>query len=541
MRCLALLALAAVTLGTAHAQQAAPPPDTLVAADYDAFTFVSPRALSAEQRGAATATFEFDLTGFPPEAEEALRFAASIWATHLESNVPIRVRAAFSELDAQTLGAAGPSCVESRPELPVPDTWYPIALAESFLGFDLNPPDASVCPGVDINATFNSALDVNSDGAIDWYYGTDGATPAGQYDLATVVLHELGHGLGFVGSFDVETGDGENGCPETLGDIPTDFGCWGIGSNPVLPLIFDRFAEDGQGVPLLDEGVYPNPSLALGLTLQSDAVRFDGPTALTANGTLPIDLYAPSNFEPGSSFSHLDEEVSPAGDPNSLMTPQLARAEAIFSPGPFTCAVMEDIGWRLGADCEALLEGGLASFIVRATEEDVVLVFRLGIGSGFTEAVLEGRDGDGVNFEPVAGAVPTDPNNADVYEIRLGRLVPGRYVFRLLLRRDDGSTFVSRELEVAVPPDRRLAVFPNPFTDAARVVLDLADAAEGEAVQVTVYDVLGRRVAELTEGPRGTSGVLERTLDGRRLAAGVYFVRAVGESFEVTQTVTRVR
>jgi hypothetical protein len=538
------LALIVASFGVVQAQHEAPPPDTLVAADYDAFTFVAPRSDAAARRAAATAQFEFDLTGFPPEAEEAFRFAASIWATHLESPVPIRVRATFAELDPQTLGTAGPACVEARPEFPLDDTWYPVALAEALLGTNLNPPGASVCPGVDITATFNNTLDVDSDGVTDWYYGTDGNTPEGKYDFATVVLHELGHGLGFVGSFEVATEEEGASCPESLGDIPTGFGCWGLGggSNPLLPFIFDRFAEDRQGVPLLDTSVYPNPSLALGIILQSESVLFDGPTAVTSNGAVPIDLYAPSNFEPGSSFSHLDESVSPPGDPNSLMTPQLARAEAIFSPGPFTCAIMGDIGWTLGVGCRALLEGGLASFIARAADDDVVLIFRLGVESGFTEAVVEqqGRSA----FAPAAAVVPTDPTNADAYEVRLGRLAPGSYVFRLRLRRANGSVLVSQELRVGVPPDRRLAIFPNPFVDAASVVIDLRDLSgdDAETIRVSVYDVLGRRVADLLDGtPRVTTGVVELPLDGRGLASGVYFVRVVGDTFEATQTVTRVR
>lgn len=540
---LAPLVLFVLSLGPVRAQHAAPAPDTLVAADYDAFTLVAPRSDAAARRAAATAQFEFDLRGFPPAAEEAFRFAASIWASHLESSVPIRVRAEFTELDSQTLGAAGPACVEARPEFPLADTWYPVALAEALLGTNLNPPGADVCPDVDIVATFNSALDIDENGSIDWYYGTDGGTPAGQYDFATVVLHELGHGLGFVGTFEVGTDEAEASCPASLGDISVGFGCWGIGGNgsPIQPLVFDRFAEDDQGVPLLDQNVYPNPSLALGSVLQSEAVLFDGPTALTANGTFPIDLYAPSNFEPGSSFSHLDESVSPPGDPNSLMTPQLARAEVIYSPGPFTCAIMGDIGWTLGADCEALLEGGLSSFIARASDEDVVLIFRLGVGSGFTEAVLEEQRGD--EYVPVTLAVPTDPDNADVYEIDLGRLAPGRYTFRLRLRRPDGSTALSRELRVGVPPSRRLAVFPNPFGEEAKVVLDLTDVPDevAGATRVAVYDVLGREVAELLAGRSGASGVLELVLDGRQLASGIYFVRATGATFEATQTITRVR
>ena len=43
----------------------------------------------------------------------------------------------------------------------------------------------------DIVANFNSN--------VDWYYGTDMNCPDTLYDLVTVVMHEIGHGLGFTG------------------------------------------------------------------------------------------------------------------------------------------------------------------------------------------------------------------------------------------------------------------------------------------------------------------------------------------------------
>lgn len=42
----------------------------------------------------------------------------------------------------------------------------------------------------DIEASFNS-------GFSNWYLGLDGQG-SGQFDLVTVVLHELGYGLGFI-------------------------------------------------------------------------------------------------------------------------------------------------------------------------------------------------------------------------------------------------------------------------------------------------------------------------------------------------------
>jgi hypothetical protein len=40
----------------------------------------------------------------------------------------------------------------------------------------------------------------NSD--VPWYFGVDGAVPQDQYDFATVMLHEMHHGLGFSGQLE---------------------------------------------------------------------------------------------------------------------------------------------------------------------------------------------------------------------------------------------------------------------------------------------------------------------------------------------------
>ncbi|MDP2602930.1 MAG: hypothetical protein Q8S00_10100 [Deltaproteobacteria bacterium] len=51
----------------------------------------------------------------------------------------------------------------------------------------------------DISATFSSTIGtpgcLQSSG---WYYGFDGNPPAGTIDFVSVLLHELGHGLGFL-------------------------------------------------------------------------------------------------------------------------------------------------------------------------------------------------------------------------------------------------------------------------------------------------------------------------------------------------------
>ena len=82
-----------------------------------------------------------------------------------------------------------------------------------------------------------------------------------------------------------------------------------------------------------------------------------------------------------------------------------------------------------------------------------------------------------------------------------------------------------------------LAVYPNPTTASATVALTLERVAD---VTVAVYDVLGRRVAMLAEGPFEI-GTHRFTLDGSDLPAGIYLVRAESGERRLTERITLLR
>src|SRR5690606_11777085 len=90
------------------------------------------------------------------------------------------------------------------------------------------------------------------------------------------------------------------------------------------------------------------------------------------------------------------------------------------------------------------------------------------------------------------------------------------------------------------PPRRagtRLEVYPNPAGEAVTVALELSEPGH---VRVGLYDVQGREVAVLHEGPLGV-GEHALAFETAGLPAGVYLVRAEGEDFTATQRVTVVR
>lgn len=314
---------------------------------------------SARRGGAATnvtrtvgraATFIVSYTGFTPEAEAAFQAAVDIWADHVSSSVPVRIDADFEALGDGVLGAAGPNIFPAPPGAPFPNTYYASALADAIAGADLGTGSS------DIVATFNSDFDR-------FYFGTDGNPPPNQFDFTTIVLHEIGHGLGFIGSGSVDDGATAEGNVEECEGVEGQ-GCWGYFQTATgtvstgLPLIFDRFVEDRAGRDFLDQRAYPNPSRTLGNLLQSQDLFVAAPTVVQVNRGERAPVWAPATFESGSSFSHWDEILFTSGTSAALMTPRVAPGEAYRDPGSITCAFFQDMGWPLGAGCTLLVGGG---------------------------------------------------------------------------------------------------------------------------------------------------------------------------------------
>ncbi len=273
----------------------------------------------------------------------AFNFTAGVWGSLINSNQTIAIDACWrSDLAANVLGSAGTTTLHRDfLNAPVVNTWYPAALANSLANSDLNGGTS------DIRANFSSTFS--------WYFGTDGNTPASQVDFASVVLHEIDHGLGFFGAAAINTGNGA--CGSTIvGD-----GCVG---NAGLPIIYDRFTEDGNGTQLLN---YTSPSVALGnaLTGNVGGIFFNGTNANAANGGARVPLFAPTTWRQGSSYSHLAESFN--NTPNALMTFSLGNGGSQHSPGPVVLGVFRDIGWGLEQANLSITKTSSASTVIAGT------------------------------------------------------------------------------------------------------------------------------------------------------------------------------
>ncbi|MEM1223428.1 MAG: PA domain-containing protein [Verrucomicrobiota bacterium] len=145
-----------------------------------------------------------------------LEEAASVWGSYLESDQTIVIEARFLQLGGTQSGAAlafaGPeSLFRNFSGAPMADVYYVSALADSLSGSDNEPgfPDLSVT----INESYDSDPIVLGGG---FYYGLDNEAPGNQADLLSTLLHEIGHGLGFLSTVSDTTGQLFNGSPDSF-------------------------------------------------------------------------------------------------------------------------------------------------------------------------------------------------------------------------------------------------------------------------------------------------------------------------------------
>lgn len=251
-------------------------------------------------------------------------FAAGIWGAYLDSSVTISVNSQFNPLTpcstgGGVLGSAGTINI-NRDFIGAEftGTWYHAALANKRRGADLVPANA------EMQATFNSDVDTGCLGAGSrFYYGLDNTTPSQRINLLVVLLHEMGHGLGFSSFVNGSTGALNGGFPD----------------------IYSRYMFD-QTTSLYWHQMTDAQRAAS--ALNTNNVLWDGPNVRIASALLTagrdaatgrVQLFTPNPLQSGSSISHF----STAAAPNLLMEPSINVGLPIDLD--LTRQQMRDIGW----------------------------------------------------------------------------------------------------------------------------------------------------------------------------------------------------
>ena len=114
----------------------------------------------------------------------------------------------------------------------------------------------------------------------------------------------------------------------------------------------------------------------------------------------------------------------------------------------------------------------------------------------------------------------------------------GKYTYRLKQIDLDGSYKYSKEIEVTVgaPTKFELAQnYPNPFNPTTTINYAIPKVSEsGVAVQLKVYDALGREVATLVNGKQ-TAGEYSVKFDASKMTSGIYFYTLRAGNFVQTR------
>ena len=312
--------------------------------------------------------------------------AAAIWANTIRSSVPITIFACWSDFGSQdVLGYSGGQPLHRNFNgAPLPNVWYQGALANAISGSDLDPSH------YDDHITYNSRFT--------WYYGTDGKPPAGTYDLVSVAAHEIAHGLNFSGSASYSAGYGSYG---RFGD----------------PVVYDTFMEDSSGKKLLS---YTNGSTALGTLLTSNNLWFDGPNSKAANGGSRVKMYAPSTWNGGSSYSHLDNDTF-AGTSNSLMVFSIGRGSAQHNPGAVTKGILRDMAWPFPTSSYIP-----TPILPIGTITDVTPTYTWTVVPGATQYMYQVVQGSKVIYtKTVSSSVCNGSTCSSTPSTQLGEIIPG--------------------------------------------------------------------------------------------------------------------
>ncbi len=140
-------------------------------------------------------------------------------------------------------------------------------------------------------------------------------------------------------------------------------------------------------------------------------------------------------------------------------------------------------------------------------------------------------------------SVTSDTSRGATYHFRAEDLSVGTHQFRLRVQADGAKkTLPSRTVtaEIRLNEAYEVTTYPNPVRTQTTVEVAVK---ERQPVTVAVYDVLGRRVTTLHDGPLPAQDARRFRLNAAEagLSSGTYFVRVRGETFVDTQRLSVVR
>jgi len=297
--------------------------------------------------------FVVNYKNFPDWAKNQVQAAIDLWAVNFDSKVSVNVDATWGRSSAaDILGSARPDRYYAKfAAAPDSSLWYASALANAIAGKDLDLDNPEII------------IQINSEA--EWDLDGLGKPTRYEYDLKSVMFHELAHGLGFL-STSSYIFDRTKGQYVGIMEQPTPF---------------DAYLQTQDGNRLAD---LASPSFELGQALNSRLV-WSGPEGINANNGVKPLMYSPSNYDAGSSVSHLDENTFANSGTDAVMTPNLEAGEVFNEPGPILLAMMKDLRNKPAPG----LAAGIPSEVINAqaliSDSSAIITFEPPVNSRTTQ------------------------------------------------------------------------------------------------------------------------------------------------------------
>lgn len=309
------------------------------------------------------------------------QYAANIWGSILPSSVTIQVRSAFNPLTctatSATLGSAGPTTIHRDfAGAPFPATWYYQSLANRLNGTDLS------AANPDINATFSSSLDGGTClGGQTWYYGVDGLEGV-KVELLPVVLHEIGHGLGFSTQTNGTSGAFNGG----------------------FPTVFDRFLYDNvTGNNWASITATQRVASAIGV----DKLAWNGPAVSYGAATFLAPRPRMVVTAPGGIAGTYVANTAAFGPQSYSVTGQVVLADDGVAPNSDGCTGLVNAGAIAGKI--ALIDRGTCTFNIKAAAAQAAGAIGVIIANNAAGALAPGGADPSITI-PVVGISLADGN-----------------------------------------------------------------------------------------------------------------------------------
>ncbi len=494
------------------------------------------------------------------------QYAADIWGSILPSNVTIYVNSQFNPLSCTStsavLGSAGPVTVDRDfPGAPLTAHWYHASLANKLANTDL---DGPAYP--EINAQFNSSI--GTTGCLDgsgWYLGVDG-NEGSLVELLPVVLHEFGHGLGFSTTTSGSSGNFLSSYPSIFDhfihdgitsrhwDDPAEVAADRVAS----AISCNQIAWDGANV-LAHTGDFLGGKIAL---------RVSAPAGVAGDYDVGLAQFGPTPTTGGVTGTVVlaNDGTGTTTDGCEAITNDVSGKIAFIDRG--TCAFVTKVknaqnAGAIGviiadnvAGCPPAGLGGTDATItipsVRITLDDGNLL-RAQIGSGLVASILmdpsqqAGTDGAGrlklyaPNPYQSGSSVSHWDTSAEPSLLMEPAITQGLSSSVDITRQafaDIGWFQGLLDVPVASAAHGLEPSAPNPTRGGTVIAWSLS---RDETVDLRVFDLFGRQIAQLAHGPmtqgRHTLRWDGTDASGRRVAPGVYRYRLSTPSFTESRSV----